>query len=138
MLWNIETILICMEKAKDRNSHPEVFCAIAVLKSFAKLTRKHLCLSFFLNEFTRRPKTKRVRKKFFPAIFEKYFRAAFFLEVWSDITSKIFKYTEMFSSINLMKTDIYQIFLGSHCHVTFTGSKSTILEKGVKYVQSYR
>ena len=103
-----------MEKAKDRNNHPVVFCAIAVLNSFAKFTRKHLCLSFSLNKFTRRPKTKRLRTKFFSCDFWEKFQSSFFLEVWSDITSETVKYFEMFSSINLMKTDIYQIFFGSH------------------------
>ena len=35
---------------KNRSSRPEVYCKKGALKNFAKLTRKHLCQSLFLNK----------------------------------------------------------------------------------------
>ena len=37
-------------RSNCKNSIPEVFCKKDVLKNFAKLTRKHLCQSLFLNK----------------------------------------------------------------------------------------
>ena len=36
--------------AKNRSSHPEVFCKKDVLRNFPKFTRKHLCQSPFFNK----------------------------------------------------------------------------------------
>ena len=70
-----------MEIAKDRNKHPEVFCAVAVLNRFTKFIGKHLYQSFFFNQVARRPKTKRLQQEYFPVNFEKCFREAFCLEI---------------------------------------------------------
>ena len=46
--WKLMTL--DMNCLISRSSHPEVFCKIGVLKSFAKLTGKYLCLSLFFNK----------------------------------------------------------------------------------------
>ena len=46
----------------SRSSHLQRFCKIGVLKSFAKLTRKHLCMSLFFNKVADfQPATLRTR-----------------------------------------------------------------------------
>ena len=37
-----------------RSSRPKVFCKKAVLRDFAKFTRKHLCQSLFLKKFIKK------------------------------------------------------------------------------------
>ena len=79
-----------------RSSHPEVFCKKDVLRSFAKLTGKHLCQSLFFNKVAGldaskcfmkaeapRPATllkKKLRYRYFLVNFAKFLRTPFFIE----------------------------------------------------------
>ena len=84
----------------NKSSHPEVFCKKSVLKTFAKLTRKHLCRSFFFNKVASlRPAIlfkKRLQYSCFPVNFAKFSRTLFFNEhLWWLLLIKLRKLIPM-------------------------------------------
>ena len=64
-----------------RNSRPEVFCEIGVLRNFVKFIRKHLCQKLFFNKVAGlRPGTllkKGLWLRCFPVNFVKFLRTPF-------------------------------------------------------------
>ena len=75
-------------KNTSRNSRLQMFFKIGVLKSFANLTRKHLCWSLFLKNLQaerlqlhkKRLHKKRLQHSCFPVKFAKFVRAPFLTE----------------------------------------------------------
>ena len=103
---------------KSKEQPPEVFYKKVVLKNFAKLTGKHLCLSLFFNkDVGLRPATlikKDTPAQMFSCEYYEVFKNTFFTEHLWTTASKFFGNQRRFSFLySRSMVGSYKIFLKS-------------------------
>ena len=97
-----------------RSSHPEVFCKKDVLRSFAKLTGKHLCQSLFFNKVAGLDASKGFMKAEAPrpaTLLKKKTQAQVFSCEFCEISKNtIFHRTPLVAASALFKCAIHNLF----------------------------